>query len=335
MGAKAIALLSGGLDSTLAAKMMLEQGVEVIGLNFVSPFCPSCRTAGDGGESKIQTAQRQLGVPVRFVPLDEDYVDVIRHGRFGYGAGVNPCIDCRIYTMKKAKKVMEEEGADFIVSGEVLGQRPMSQRNDAMETIDEQADLGGILLRPLSAREMPPTKPEQDGTLDRDKLGAITGRSRKEQFALAKKYGVTDFPTPAGGCLLTDKNFAVRVRDLFDRQDEVLFRDLQILQFGRIVKLRDHVRVVVGRNERENAMLEGYQDRARAFLEPENFQGPSALILGEHTEADRDDAARMVLFWTKKRPAEPRVYWNVDGNRKGVLTVTEPYPEGPLRAKMI
>ncbi len=335
MGKKAIALLSGGLDSTLAAKMMQEQGVEVIGLNFVSPFCPSCRTPATGGESKIQKAQRQLGVPVRFVPLDEDYVDVIRHGRFGYGAGVNPCIDCRIYTMKKAKRVMEEEGADFIVSGEVLGQRPMSQRKDAMETIDDQADMGGILLRPLSAREMPPTKPELDGTLNRERLGAITGRSRKEQFALAKKFDVTDFPTPAGGCLLTDKNFAVRVRDLFDRQEEVLFRDLQILQLGRIVKLRDAVRVVVGRNERENAMLEGYQDRATAFLEPENFQGPSALVLGERTEADVIDAARMILFWTKKRPAEPRVLWLGSGGAKSVLVVTDPYPEGPLREKMI
>lgn len=332
---KALALLSGGLDSTLAAKMMMEQGVEVIGLNFTSPFCGACSGNCGGKETKIQVTQRQLGIPIRFVPLDEDYVDVIRNPRHGYGQGINPCIDCRIYTMKKAKAVMEEEGADFLVSGEVLGQRPMSQRKDAMDTIDHEAGLEGLILRPLSAKEMKPTIAEEKGLVDRERLGGITGRSRAGQFEMAEQLEIREYPLPAGGCLLTDKIFAARLRDLFAVRDDVGLRDIHLLQLGRFVRLDEKVRAVVGRNQQENEALTNYRDRVRSFLLPVNFMGPSAAIIGTHDVAHRRTAAAVIMHYGRKFDGPPRIHWAADGDGEGEWVGVEPMPESDLRARLV
>src|SRR3990170_2260758 len=209
---KAISLLSGGLDSTLAARVLLDQGIELEALNFLTVFC----TCTNRGETCLasQKAVQGLGIPLKVFNVSNEYLGVVKHPKHGYGSNINPCIDCRVFMLKKAKQYMEETGASFIVTGEVLGQRPMSQRKDAMRLIEKEADLKGLVLRPLSAKFLPVTIPEKEGWVDREKLLNIQGRSRKPQMKLADDLGIRDYPCPAGGCLLTDPSFAKRMKDL-------------------------------------------------------------------------------------------------------------------------
>ncbi|HEY5996196.1 MAG TPA: hypothetical protein VIU29_04205, partial [Candidatus Deferrimicrobiaceae bacterium] len=229
---RAVILLSGGLDSTLAARLLVDQGVELHALHFTSPFC-TCSRGGDGHgagcQSQAQVVAVELGIPIKTVVKGQDYVDLIRKPSHGRGSGMNPCIDCRIFTLRKAKEYMQSIGATFLVTGEVLGQRPMSQRQDSILFIEKHAGCADIILRPLSAHHFEPTLPEREGWVDREKLLAITGRSRKEQIALADEMGMVDYPCPAGGCLLTDKTFAIKVRDLFAHSGEVTMADLNLL----------------------------------------------------------------------------------------------------------
>ncbi|MBW2000225.1 MAG: hypothetical protein JRJ29_19985, partial [Deltaproteobacteria bacterium] len=212
MPVKAVGLLSGGLDSTLAARLMLDQGIQVYAINFTSPFC-TCTPKGAGCASVI-TALRQLGgIPLRRVFLGDEYLEIVRSPKHGHGSGINPCIDCRILKLKKAAAYMKEIGASFIFTGEVLGQRPMSQYRAALHIIDRESGLEGYVLRPLSASHLEPTVPEQKGWVDRKRLLGIKGRSRKIQMTLAAEKGIKDYPCPGGGCLLTDRNFAHRMRD--------------------------------------------------------------------------------------------------------------------------
>lgn len=208
---KALALLSGGLDSTLAVKLMLDQGIYVEAINFVTPFC-LCRRSGCGA---YEVAKR-FNIPLKVVTVGLDYLRVVRKPKFGYGRGMNPCIDCRIFMLKKAKKYAKETGASFIFTGEVLDERPMSQHRKALEIIEKEAGLKGKILRPLSAKLLPQTEAEIKGWVDRTKLLGIRGRSRKKQIELAKKFGINDYPCPAGGCLLTYKEFANKLKELFN-----------------------------------------------------------------------------------------------------------------------
>lgn len=210
MSPKAIALLSGGLDSTLAVRLILDQGIEVEALNFVTPFC----TCNRKGRCEARYVADELDIPCRTVTVTDEFFQAICKPRFGYGSGMNPCLDCRILMFSRAKERMEETGAAFIFTGEVLGQRPMSQHRLAMEIIDRESGLHGRVLRPLSARLLKLTIPEKEGLVNREKLLAIQGRSRKSQIALAEEYDLADYPCPAGGCLLTDPGFARRMRDL-------------------------------------------------------------------------------------------------------------------------
>jgi tRNA-specific 2-thiouridylase len=207
---RAIALLSGGLDSTLAVKLILEQGIEVEAMNFVTPFC----TCNRQGRCEAQHVADRFDLPVKVIGLVEEFFQVVRRPRYGYGSGMNPCLDCRILMFFRARERMEEVDAVFVFTSEVLGERPMSQRREAMRLIERESGLDGWLLRPLSARLLPPTIPEKEGLVDRDKLLAIEGRSRKPQMALAEQYHINDYSCPAGGCRLTDPGFARRMRDL-------------------------------------------------------------------------------------------------------------------------
>src|SRR4030043_1004028 len=209
---KAIALLSGGLDSTLAARLVLDQGIELEALNFMTVFC-TCPNKGATCLAS-QKAVETLGIPLKVFNVSEEYLNVVRNPKHGYGSNMNPCIDCRIFMLKKAKVYMEESGASFIITGEVLGQRPMSQRRDAMRLIEKEAGLEGLILRPLSAQFLPVTLPEKEIWINRETLLGIQGRSRKPQMKLADHYGIRDYPCPAGGCLLTDPQFANRMKDL-------------------------------------------------------------------------------------------------------------------------
>jgi tRNA U34 2-thiouridine synthase MnmA/TrmU len=276
---KAIALLSGGLDSTLAAKLVLEQGIELEALNFLTVFC----TCTNRGETCLasQKAVDALGIPLKVFNVSEEYLDVVKHPKHGYGSNMNPCIDCRIFMMKKAKAYMEEAGASFIVTGEVLGERPMSQRRDAMRLIEKEAGLDGLVLRPLSAKLLSASIPEKEGWVDREKLLKIQGRSRKPQIQLADHFGIRDYPCPAGGCLLTDPGFAQRMRDLNRYHPDFLLNDVHLLKMGRHFRLSPHLKLVVGRNEEENQKIQTFSQEGDFLLKVSRYPGPLSLLRGE------------------------------------------------------
>ncbi|MFQ5354411.1 MAG: hypothetical protein ACE5DR_05640, partial [Thermodesulfobacteriota bacterium] len=251
---KAVALLSGGLDSTLAVKMIIDQGIEVHALNFTSAFCTcttSARKAG-GCKSESRRVAEEFGIPIKVMVKGDDYMDIVRAPAHGYGKGMNPCVDCRIYMFKAAKKYMEEIGASFILTGEVLGQRPMSQRRDTMRIIERDSGLTGLILRPLCAGHLEPTIAEKEGLVDRKKLLSVAGRGRRPQMDLAEELGVNDYPCPSGGCLLTDQVFSKKVRDLVDNKEDIKSRDLQLLRTGRHFRY-EGFKIVVGRDEADNA----------------------------------------------------------------------------------
>jgi tRNA-specific 2-thiouridylase len=273
---KAIALLSGGLDSTLAIKLIKDQGIDVIALNFTSPFC-TC-TSKNSGCSAAAKAAKELGVPLRVISKGLEYFKIVESPKFGYGSNMNPCIDCRIYIFRKAKEVMVEEGASFLISGEVVGQRPMSQRRDTLRLIEKEAGVEDILLRPLSAKLLPPTLPERMGWVDREKLLGISGRGRRVQISIAKSNNI-DYPCPAGGCLLTDKFIANRVRDLFTYKKHYAIEDIKLLKIGRHIRISEHLKIIVARDEEECVKLSNSfnpdKDVIIYCLEP---KGSTALI---------------------------------------------------------
>ena len=253
---KAIALLSGGLDSTLAARVVMEQGVGLEALNFMTVFC-TCTQRGATCLAS-QKAVEALGIPLKVLNVSEEYLCVVKNPKHGYGRNMNPCIDCRIFMLKKAKAHMEESGAAFIVTGEVLGQRPMSQRRDAMRLIEREAGLEGLILRPLSAKALPVTVPEKEGWVDREKLLRVQGRSRKPQIELADHYGIHDYPCPAGGCLLTDPGFAKRMKDLMVHDPDFSLNDVHLLKMGRHFRFSPGAKLIVGRQEEENQKIQTF-----------------------------------------------------------------------------
>jgi len=295
--AKAILLLSGGLDSTLAGKLLLNIGIEVEAVNFVSPFC-QC-TPKSMGCSAAKRSAEQLGIDVRVFASGEDYLEIIKHPKFGRGSGMNPCLDCRIHVFTRAGEYMREIGADFLATGEVLGQRPMSQRRQAMETIDRESGFEGFILRPLSAQLMPPTIPEQKGLVDRDKLKAIQGRRRQPQMELADEFGIKDYLCAAGGCLLTDKDFSARLRDLLEYEPDCKMSDARLLRHGRHFRLPSEAKVIVGRNESENDAIERSTRIGDVLLTPQIIPGPSVLCRGSSGDDDVMVAAGLLATYTK------------------------------------
>ncbi len=296
---RAIALLSGGLDSTLAAKVVMEQGVELEALNFLTVFC----TCTNRGETCLasQKAVENLGIPLRILNVSEEYLSVVKHPRHGYGRNMNPCIDCRIFMLKKTKAYMEEVGSAFIVTGEVLGQRPMSQRKDAMRLIEKEAGLEGLILRPLSAKVLPTTIPEKEGWVDREKLLNISGRSRKPQMELADHFGIRDYPCPAGGCLLTDPGFAKRMKDLLLHKPDFPLNDVHLLKMGRHFRLSHLVKLVVGRNEEENQKIQTFAQGEDILLKVASLPGPLSLLRGKPDEGDIEKAAAITAHYSKAK----------------------------------
>jgi tRNA U34 2-thiouridine synthase MnmA/TrmU len=299
---KAIALLSGGLDSTLAAKVVLDLGIELEALNFLTVFC-TCTTRGETCLAS-QKAVDALGIPLKVLNVSEEYLHVVKNPKHGYGSNMNPCIDCRIFMMKKAKAYMEETGASFLVTGEVLGQRPMSQRKDTMRLIEKEADLEGFILRPLSAKFLPASIPEKEGWVDREKLLKIQGRSRKPQIQLADQYGIRDYPCPAGGCLLTDPGFAKRMRDLLRYFPDFSLNDVHLLKMGRHFRLSPGLKLVVGRNEEENQKIQTFSDEGDILIRLFRFPGPLSLLRGETAEGDIEKAAAITARYSKAKGLE-------------------------------
>lgn len=316
---KAVVLMSGGLDSTLAAKLLQEQGVEVVGVHFSTGFCVSdhkrATAPADADPKRLRheglRAGADLGVPVEIVDLSDDYLEVVFNPKHGYGAHMNPCIDCRAHMLKKAKAIMEREGADFVATGEVLGQRPMSQRRDPMRIIEKDSGLEGRLVRPLSALRLPPTTPEKEGLLDREKLLGLQGRGRRKQMDLIEQKGISDYPAPAGGCcFLTDENYARKFRDKMAHRgkERIGWEDVALMKLGRHFRVSPTLKLIVGRIESENDFLERYA-AGRVRLEAQGFKGPLALT-DENLptpEEERLCAAIVARYCDGKHEASVRV----------------------------
>ena len=299
---KAIALLSGGLDSTLATKLIIDQGIDVVALNFVTVFC-TCTTHGQTCLAS-QKAVESLGIPLKIYNASEEFLDIVKHPRHGYGSNMNPCIDCRIFMLKKARAYMEETGASFLITGEVLGQRPMSQRRDAMRQTEKEAGLEGLILRPLSAKFLPVTIPEREGWVDRDKLLKMQGRSRKPQIELAAHFGIQDYPCPAGGCLLTDPGFAGRMRDLMKNKLDFSLNDVHILKVGRHFRFSPGLKLVVGRSEEENQKLQTFAHGEDILITLTRSAGPLSLLRGKAGEEDIRRASAITVRYSKAKDSE-------------------------------
>lgn len=299
---RALGLLSGGLDSALAAAMLLEQGLEVVGLHLESPV--SCR-------SDVREVARDLGIPLTVRAKGEEYLRMLRDPRWGYGRNLNPCVDCRVFMLRRSREYLEESGADFLFTGEVLGQRPMSQLSGKLRLIDRQAGADGLVLRPLSAKLLPETEPERRGWVDRSRLLAISGRSRHVQLAEAARLGLRRYQSPGGGCLLTDASFSRKLRDLFDHapQAGVAEADVEALSLGRHFRLGPSLKVVLGRDAAENAKLARLQGEHRWLVEPDGFTGPSALVCGPRDEGSLTEAIRLIARYARAPEPHDHVRW--------------------------
>ncbi|VFJ15050.1 tRNA (5-methylaminomethyl-2-thiouridylate)-methyltransferase [Candidatus Nitrosocosmicus franklandus] len=281
---KAVALLSGGLDSQLAVRMIKEQGVEVEAVAIKTPFCDF--DCGKGCGHKVLEVATELDVKIKTVYLGKEYLTMLKNPKYGYGSGANPCIDCRMMMYEEAKKHMDKIGASFVITGEVLHQRPMSQNSNALSIIERETDMEGKILRPLSAKLLSPTTPEITGLVDRSLLGSIRGRSRKGQLDLAATYGITNPPNAAGGCLLTDPQFSKRVKDLFKHMtSQPSINDMELLKIGRHFRLDSNSKLIVGRNHGENEKLLSYCEDKDFVIQPALIPGPVS-ILRFHTKSD-------------------------------------------------
>ena len=296
---KAIALFSGGLDSTLAMKLIIDQGIEVIACNINTGF-----GATRDRREHMEKMCAQVGAELRSVDIRDEYLKtVLFNPKHGYGKNFNPCIDCHAKMFEVAMRLMEEWGASFLISGEVLGQRPMSQNKDALATVLNEANVGGLLLRPMSAKRLDPTVPELEGWVDREKLEGIVGRTRDRQFELAEQFGLTDYESPGGGCLLTDENFAKKMRD-FISHDTFTLPDIPVLKFGRHLRLPEGAKLVIGRNQEENAQIQEIENEKFVHIRTLGIPGPRSLLSRDASETDRELAVRIILTYCKTSPEE-------------------------------
>ena len=291
---KAIGLLSGGLDSTITVKMMLDQDVEVHLLNFVTPFCTCTRK---GCRHEASRVAELFGVPIKILSGGKDYIEMLKNPKHGYGSNMNPCIDCRILMFRKAKKYMKDLGANFIFTGEVLGQRPMSQHKKAMKTIEKESELENLVLRPLSAKLLNPTIPEKKHWIDRKKLLSIQGRRRLPQIELADKLGIKDYPCPAGGCRLTDPHFSKRIKESFEHGEDTI-KDIQLLKYGRHFRLKSDAKVIIGRNEEENMILKEFHEENDILIEVTGVGSPIVLLKKSRGKSDIKKAATLCVRYS-------------------------------------
>ncbi len=277
---KAIALLSGGLDSTLAARLIKDQGIELIALNFKTPFCLCDRPGLSGCTNHSRRVAEEMGIEYKTINITEEFLKIIPRPKHGYGSNMNPCIDCRILKFRRAKEFMHESKASFIITGEVVGQRPMSQHKRTLNLIDKESGLEGLVLRPLSAKILPETLPEKEGWVDRNKLLDINGRSRRTQMDLAQSLNIRDYPCPAGGCLLTDPEFSKKLKNLL-KYSELNLDNIELLKAGRYFRISPEVVLVVGRDERENSRIENLAQKGDYLFMPIDIAGPTALGRGK------------------------------------------------------
>lgn len=310
---RAVALISGGLDSMLATRLIQAQGIHVEGINFFTGFCV------EGHTHAIRKVHRQrpkrnnalwvaeqLGIKLHIVDIVEEYKQVVLNPRHGYGANLNPCLDCKIFMVDRAKRWMEQHGFDFIITGEVIGQRPKSQKKSTMPVIAAESGADDRLLRPLCAQLLDPTLPEREGWVDRSQLEGFSGRSRKPQFALAARFGIEEWAQPAGGCcMLTDESYSARLRDHWAHREQRDYDldDIMLLKVGRHIRPRPHFKLIMAREEGEGNFMMGYRKRF-VHLECQSHGGPLTLIEGEVNGAELQLAARLVARYSQGRMAD-------------------------------
>jgi tRNA U34 2-thiouridine synthase MnmA/TrmU len=304
MRSKALLLFSGGLDSILASKVLLDQGIKVTPVYFKSYFF---------GPEIAKKSAKEIGLKLKVIDISKEHLKIVRKPKFGYGKSMNPCLDCHLLMLKKAKEIMKKEKYDFVATGEVLGERPMSQNIQALKILEEKSSLKGYLLRPLSAKLLEPTIPEKKGLVDRERLLKIQGRSRKEQIELAKKYKINNYPQPAGGCLLADLEFGKKLKELFNIAKKIDKKDIELLKLGRHFFEKNH-KIVVGRNEKENKEIKKLVKKGDILIEMKNYPGPLTLIRnyqGKIKEEIIEKAKNLTQYYSVKSRDKKDVLFKV------------------------
>ncbi len=309
---KVIVLLSGGLDSMLAAKLLKNQGIEVIGISFITPFF---------GSKKAKVAAKKIGIKLIEKDITKEHLKMLKNPPHGYGKTMNPCIDCHSLMIAKAWEEAKKIKAQFVATGEVLGERPFSQNKQALDIVAKESGVNGYLLRPLSAKLLKPTIPEEKGWIEKDKLLDIKGRSRKRQMKLAKKWGITEYPTPAGGCLLTDIGFSKRLKDLLKKNPKFTISDIELLKYGRHF-WEGNILIIIGRKHEENLKIQELAEDKDILMKIKNYPGPTTLIRnkerGVRNKEILQEAAKLTLKYAHFKSGEV-----VYGNKRKLDKVIE------------
>ena len=334
---RAVSLISGGLDSMLATKAVMEQGIHVEGINFFTGFCVEGHTHAIRKQAKDKPKRNnslwvaeQLGIKLHIIDIVDDYKDVVLNPKHGYGANMNPCLDCKIFMVKKAYEWIQENHFDFIITGEVVGQRPMSQRAATLPVVARESGAEDLLLRPLCAHNLQPSKPEREGWVDREKLFGFSGRSRKPQFALAAQWGIEEYAQPAGGCcFLTDANYTHKLKDLWAHRPSRDYEldDIMLLKIGRHLRPRPHFKMIVSREEGETNFLEGYKNQF-TWIKTASHSGPLTILDGKDiTDDDIELAAQLSVKYSKGRN-EPQVVCKVARPNENFREISvTPFPD--------
>jgi len=308
MAVKAVGLFSGGLDSIIAAKIIKQQGIKVELVSFTTPFFSS---------KNAKEMAKQIKMPLKVFDVTKEYLKILRHPRHGYGSGMNPCIDCKIFMLKKAKEYAKRIGANFIFTGEVIGERPMSQNIQALKLIEKEAGLKGKLLRPLSAKLLPITETEKRW-IKREKLLDIQGRRRNKQTAFAKEFGIKNYPKPAGGCLLTQKEYACKIRDLLKNKERISLNDIKLLKIGRHFRLGKS-KIIVGRDEKENKELLSLRSSSDYIFEVPDVGSPITILQGDKTNEAIRLAAGLTLHYSDSKEVKALVNYGKKNLSKALL----------------
>lgn len=294
---RALAMISGGLDSILAAKLIKEQGIEVIGICFRSYFF---------NEENAKRMTKQIGIQLEVVDFSKEHFEMVRNPKNGWGKNMNPCIDCHSMMMRYSGELLEKFNADFIITGEVLNQRPMSQNRSALDIVKKQSGFSDKILRPLCAKNLRETQMEIDGLVDREKLLGISGRNRKPQMELAATWGIVDYPSPAGGCKLTEPNYSIRLKNMLDRKDEVTEKDILLLKYGRHFVTENNVKIIVSRTAEEGDQIKQLLNSNDMLFLPSEFNG-AMVIIPEGNNPNEDDitlACRLAVRYSKGKDEE-------------------------------
>jgi tRNA-specific 2-thiouridylase len=287
---RAIAMISGGLDSILAAKLIKEQGIEVIGICFTSHFF--------GADNAIRMAN-QIGIELKVIDFSEAHFSMVKNPKHGYGKNVNPCVDCHAMMMNYSGHLLEKLDADFIITGEVLNQRPMSQNRSALDVVKNESGFKDKILRPLCAKNLNVTKMESEGLVDRERLLDIKGRSRKSQIELAKTWGIVDYPSPAGGCKLTEPNYGKRLKELMEYKEEITSIDLEMLKIGRHFRVTKEAKIISTRDESEAKDIKSFLSEKDMVFLTKDFNGSLVVIVGDATTEDIEFAAKIAARYSK------------------------------------